>query len=146
MAVAAVTGLMLGGAMKPNLGNDDRPAGPQMFAGWSGTRSTGPFDDGMTLANYNGQVPDYVLGTDWQKVAAWPQQDEQVAYEPPMEIAAVEPEAQPVVFTSSAFDEPPPEPVTYPSMSGGAVYGAQADTPPQATETPSEAPVAASLG
>src|SRR5687767_11524241 len=73
MALAAVAGLLTGGAMKPNLGTDDRPAGPQMFAGWSGTRSTGPFDDGMTFASYNGQIPDYVLGTDWQKTHAWPE-------------------------------------------------------------------------
>ena len=72
-AAAAISGVLLGGAMQPHLdAADGRPAGPQMFANWSGVRSTGPFDPGTTFASYPGRVPDYVTGTDWKKAMAWP--------------------------------------------------------------------------
>ena len=76
-AAAAITGVLLGGAMRPHLDADGRPAGPQMFANWSGVRSTGPFDPGTTFASYQGRVPDHVMGTDWKKAMAWP--DERAA-------------------------------------------------------------------
>ena len=74
-AVALTAGVLLGGAMQPHLvGDDGRPAGPQMFAAYDG-RSTGPFDPGdpyVTLAAYHGAPPDYVMGTDWKKASvAW---------------------------------------------------------------------------
>ena len=62
--VALAMGLMLGGAMRPTLAGDDRPAGPQIILGESAQRSTGPFDPGPTFTGYQGRIPDYVLGTD----------------------------------------------------------------------------------
>jgi hypothetical protein len=66
-------GLTLGAAMRPDLAADDRPAGPQILEGWSGARSAGPFDDNadVSVANYHGKLPDYVLGTDAKRVQAW---------------------------------------------------------------------------
>lgn len=67
-ALSLAAGALLGGAMRPNLdARDARPAGPQMVAGWESGQSTGPFDPGVTLAAYSGQLPDYVLGTDWKR-------------------------------------------------------------------------------
>ena len=65
--LAAVAGLLMGAAAKPDLGWDDRPAGPQILAAWGGGRSTGPFDDGAAFSNYKGQLPDFVLGSDWKR-------------------------------------------------------------------------------
>jgi hypothetical protein len=128
-ALALTCGLMLGGAMRPDLGDDGRPAGPQQIAGWSATRSTGPFDPGATAtyasysgAGYSGQVPDYVIGTDWKKTLAWP--DERAAVSPPARAEAVRDEAPPpdespewAAPVSRAAYEPPPAPHgRYPSM------------------------------
>jgi hypothetical protein len=122
IAMASVAGLLLGGAMKPDLGYGDRPEGPQLFAGWSGVRGeTGPFDDGASWAAYGGQIPDYVVGTDWRTASTWPK--DLVAYEPQdppnyYEKALAERPQHPVARYE---DEPREEPV-YPSMKGGAAY------------------------
>ncbi len=148
VGVAAVAGLLLGGAMKPDLRADERPEGPQIFTGWSAARSTGPFDDGWTLAYRDGQLPQYVTGSDWAPVA-W--REEPVVEAPAFEASA---------YADSAFDdpqttptptvwEPPPQRADYPSMTGGVAYGADpahrpapafepvadidADAPPEAT-------------
>jgi hypothetical protein len=69
---AAVAGMIMGAAFRPDLSDGDRPSGPQMMAGWT-TRSTGPFDDGSTavIADWTGAPPAYVVGTDALKAAAW---------------------------------------------------------------------------
>ena len=69
LAVAAVAGLMMGSAMRPDLQLGDRPEGPQIFTGETAERSTGPFDDGAAFASYRGKAPDYVYGTDWKRQA-----------------------------------------------------------------------------
>jgi hypothetical protein len=128
-AVALTAGLMLGGAMQPHLDDGDgRPAGPQIVAGWETGRSTGPFDQGMTLAAYHGQVPDYVLGTDWKKSMAWP--DERAAVSPPSQDVASDdpaPDEAPATLTRAAYEEPAPAPHAYPSL-GGAGPKAHAAT------------------
>ena len=58
--VALAMGLMLGGAMRPDLASDDRPAGPQTILGTAATRALGPMATAPTLASYSGGVPDYV--------------------------------------------------------------------------------------
>jgi len=121
--LALACGLLLGGAMHPNLGDDGRPAGPQQIAGWAGVRSTGPFDPGASYATYGaaGQVPDYVMGTDWKKTMASP--DERAAASPPRREAVrdapdddASPDwAQPV--TRAAYADDPPAPRgRYPSL------------------------------
>jgi hypothetical protein len=123
-AIAAVAGMLMGAAAKPDLGWDDRPAGPQILAGWPGERAQGPFDDGMTFAAYKGQIPDYVLGADWKRSLEPP------AYAPdpeprPMKVARTE-EPPDLPLTRAAYqDEPAPEPV-YPSLQGGGEVRSQA--------------------
>jgi hypothetical protein len=133
VATAAMAGLLLGGMMKPNLGGDDRPEGPQIFAGWSGVRSTGPFDPGMTFADYQGKVPDYVVGTDWQAYA-W---KDEIAYDPaPVrdDYDNTPPEA-PREYAQMRWQEPARVEPLYPSVSGGVAYDvnarvAEAPAPP----------------
>jgi hypothetical protein len=119
--VSLAAGLMLGGAMQPHLDDgDNRPAGPQMIADWAGDRSTGPFDPGTSFASYHGKVPDYVMGTDWKKAMAWP--DERAAVSAPREVVSDEPAPapdEPAVLTRAAYDEPAPAPPAYPSLDGG---------------------------
>lgn len=119
--LALAAGILLGGAMQPELYDGDRPSGPQMIADFAGERSTGPFDPGTTFAAYHGRIPDYVLGTDWKKTMAWP--DERAAVSPPSsrEDAAetdATPADEPVVLTRTAYDSPTPLPHAYPSLSG----------------------------
>lgn len=121
IGMACVAGLLMGAAMKPNLDAGDRPAGPQIFTGWSAARSTGPFDDSAGFAAYRGQTPDYVVGTDWKKAAF----ATQVAYEPApapdyYKQAAIEAPVYPTV----RYLEPPREAPVYPSVSGGAAASA----------------------
>jgi hypothetical protein len=119
--MAVVAGLLMGAAMKPNLNAGDRPQGPQMFAGWSGTRSTGPFDDSVGFAAYHGQTPDYVIGTDWTK-AAYAQP---VAYEPePTPDYYKQAAAEAPTYPAVKYQEPPREAPVYPSISGGVAASA----------------------
>lgn len=133
VGMAAAAGLLLGGAMKPNLGGDERPEGPQIFAGWSGVRSTGPFDPGPGFASYQGQVPDYVIGTDW-KADAYAFTDE-VAYEPPppADEAPDAPYAEDLPQVEP-YQEPPRTEPLYPSLAGGARYAS--DRAPAALPPP----------
>jgi hypothetical protein len=134
-ALALTCGLTLGGAMRPDFGDDGRPAGPQQISGWSGVRSTGPFDNEPLPASYLGQVPDYVLGTDWKKTLAAP--DRPAAAPAPRRVAArdddgglstealkaasAEPSRRPV-----SHEPPPAEHGRYPSLGGGTALD-QAD-------------------
>ena len=64
---ASVAGLLVGAAIKPGDALADRPIGPQILI--SGASNRVIDEDGWyaqaQLASYNGQVPEYVLGTDW---------------------------------------------------------------------------------
>lgn len=73
LALAAIAGLLMGAVCRPDLGGDDRPQGPQILAGWTPGRSTGPFDDGggAVIADWKGSPPAYVVGTDALKAANW---------------------------------------------------------------------------
>lgn len=139
-AVALSAGVLLGGAMRPELAIGDRPEGPQMFASWSGTRSTGPFDPGTTFVNYPNPAPDYLMGTDWKKRMAWP--DERAA----VPAAAVEeasaettedraPVEAPSVLTRAAYEEPAPVGRAYPSLGGDAPTPAATAAAPSADDT-----------
>lgn len=134
-AAAAVGGVLLGGAMQPHLGAIvDRPAGPQMFADWAGARSTGPFDPGTTFASYHGRIPDYVMGTDWKKAMAWP--DEQAAVSQPAR-DDVAPQDEPpaearMVLSRATYDEPPAPAHDYPSLGGAAPVSSPNDEAPSA--------------
>jgi hypothetical protein len=138
IGLAALAGMLMGAAMKPQLDLDDRPAGPQVFAGWSATRSTGPFDDGPTFAAYGGEIPDYVLGTDMRRAVARDQAEPPPEEEAPMVVAAAAViEVEPVRSENPMEASPAPEPVTYPSLAGGVAYPSSvgAPTPPAASPT-----------
>ena len=132
-AAALVCGIMLGGAMRPDFGDDGRPAGPQQISGSAGVRSTGPFDPGASAASYGANVPDYVMGTDWKRTMAWP--DPSAATSPPARLAVVRAEAA-EADAEPAWGQParhaeyaptPPARGRYPSL-GGAGEPAPADT------------------
>ncbi len=129
VGVAAVAGLLLGGAMKPDLRADERPEGPQIFTGWSADRSTGPFDDGWTLAYRDGQLPQYVTGSDYTPVA-W--REDPAAEASGFETSAFEGsvyDTPTAAFPSESWQDSVREPVLYPSMSGGVAYDASARAP-----------------
>jgi hypothetical protein len=143
--LALTAGLLLGAAMKPDLAGDDRPAGPQIFAGWSGARSTGPFDDGVSLARYAGQVPDYVLGTDWRKLAsaqapaaAEPPAARSPQEDPPLPPEPAEPPLRASDLTPAVYGAAPAERVLYPSLDGAAAYAdeSRAEMTPAAAAAP----------
>jgi hypothetical protein len=128
-AMAAVAGILLGGAMRPQLiFGDDRPMGPQMFAAGGGERSTGPFDPGGSYAAWGGQLPSYVIGTDYAQqayVEAPPIAEER------RQVASNDIEAPEAVASArAAYDEPPLPKVVYPSIAGGASYHDEAPPPP----------------
>jgi hypothetical protein len=138
VGMAAVAGLLLGGAMKPNLRGDDRPEGPQMFAGWAGVRSTGPFDPGTSFTAYGDKIPDYVIGTDWQ-ASLYAFRDD-VAYEPaPPADYRTEIGSEDVPYVEP-YQEPPRAEPLYPSLAGGATYAsdrvAEASPPPAPRQRP----------
>lgn len=120
--IAAAAGLLMGMAMKPDLGWDDRPIGPQIVAASGGARASGPFDDsGFNYARYNGRVPDYVLGTDWKAQpllaldAATPPAEPEPRSAPAEDTANEAPQ-----FTRADYDVGAAVHVTYPSLDGGS--------------------------
>ena len=123
--VAAALGLLLGAASKPDLGDDNRPAGPQILAQAPGAGPSGPFDDGATFAAYKGRIPDYVLGTDFKRALTPPPE---TAYaEKPVRLARQDREML-AAQDADTSDLPPvdlpdheaaPERVSYPSIDGG---------------------------
>jgi hypothetical protein len=131
-ALAAVLGIMLGGAMRPQLIFDERPMGPQMFAAGGGQRSTGPFDPGGGYADYGGNIPSYVTGTDAAQAAyvqAPPiaEEQQQVA-----ENEVVNPDPAPSARATHEEERAPI--VVYPSEAGGLAHHAEA--PPAGDEAP----------
>lgn len=123
-AVALASGLLMGAALKPDLAYDGRPAGPQILAGFGGERSTGPFDDGPTLASYSGKLPDYVLGTDFKRATTvFPTAE---APPPVKEVkdTVADDDTPDISLTRASYDDEasedaPPQP-SYPSIDGGA--------------------------
>jgi len=132
-AVAVLSGLILGGVMQPNLRADDRPAGPQILAGISAPRADRLHDLQASWAAYRDRVPDHVIGTDWLRPR---EQYAVLAYEE----RSAAPSEETVVFTAedeapelevaARWEEPPREPLSYPSMSGNVPTGADLPRPP----------------
>jgi hypothetical protein len=73
IVTASVAGLLAGFAMKPGNALADRPIGPQILISGASNRVIN--EDGWyaqaRLASYNGQTPEYVLGTDWTQPPAY---------------------------------------------------------------------------
>lgn len=127
IASAGIAGLLMGGVMK--LGPDAlaERGGPQILISGESKRSIAPHDGagGVLFASHNGEVPDYVLGSDWAQppeflTIADASSDEGVyeplpAYEP-------EPQAQGATFVAPVKISAPP-PVSYPSVDGDILGG-----------------------
>jgi hypothetical protein len=131
-AIAAVAGVLLGAAAKPDLASDDRPAGPQMLATVGGERGAGPFADdmGASFASYRGKLPDYVLGTDATKaMSLYPSAEAP----PPLKVATLDDPPPPELpATPIADDDPPPPAPSYPSIDGGQAAAAEPTPAPAA--------------
>lgn len=140
VAVAAMAGLMLGGAMKPTLRDGSDPEGPQMVGPRSGERVE-YVDNRSSFTAYRYGIPDWVIGTDWL-ARAYPE-PAPVAEEPEpasYEVAAWEPpEPQAAAYSEP---EPEPEPVepSFPSMGGDILQGVAAPSPgePPPEDVPAE--------
>lgn len=146
IGVATLSGLMLGGALRPEIVMD-RIGGPQIALGDTGRIAYGDYEGGTT--HYPNGPPDYVIGTDhlYAQVAYEPA----IAYEPEPAYAEADwrgasdlPAIEPASYT--------PEPtqtydavVHYPSQGGGILAGldnAPVDLGPEVIE-PADAPPAA---
>lgn len=137
-ALATMAGIVLGGAMRPQLIFDGKPLGPQMMATGGGARANGPLDDSAAYANYSASIPDYVTGTDYVQPSY-----AQATYVQPAPPArqdrgkmAHNDEAPPqrsFNYARSAYDEPRTE-IVYPSVYGGSAYEREAPLPPPPPE------------
>jgi hypothetical protein len=134
-ACALMAGMLMGSAMQPHLYAGDRPSGPQMFAEAPGGRSTGPFDPGTSFVGYQGRMPDYVMGADWKKRMAWP--DERAAVSAPRELVRDDapPPREPAVYARTIYEEPPRPDQAYPSLGLQAVNAEAAANSDDATPT-----------
>jgi hypothetical protein len=127
---------MVGGAMQPHLDDADaRPAGPQMLVAWSAERDPGPADPAVNFANYQGNMPDYVMGTDWKKAMTSPPQRIAVSSSSGEDALTDDVAAEPAVaLTRTAFDEPAAPAHAYPSMVGD--HPSVIEVPAGEAETP----------
>lgn len=125
-APVALAGLIAGGFMHPTLKVGDGLGGPQMLAGVAGARGEPSASGSASWTNYQGRVPEYVVGADWVR----PPQTER-AYredsrdfvqdvEPAEEEHAYAAEERAATAVEQRYEEPAREPVSYPSTSGGA--------------------------
>lgn len=144
VGVAAGAGLLMGLALQPQLRAFGEIEGPQIMAGVSGVRSAQPYDPSAGFNAYQNQIPDYVLGTDWLKPPEYlsdelpeiPYEDETAAFDEPAYEAPPEPVAV------ARWEEPPREPVRFPSTDGGVPYGVDLPPPPAPPEAPEDADLA----
>jgi len=138
IVTASVAGLLAGTAMKPGDALADRPIGPQILV--SGANNRVIDNDGWyaapQLVGYNGQIPQYVLGTDWTQPPTY-----NAAYTEEL------PQAEPVETVQVAQDDgdfvapvkvsSPPEVATrahYPSQDGDILAGLHDADQPDAIE------------
>lgn len=133
IASAACAGLLVGGTMK--LGPDalSEIGGPQILISGGGERAaSGAYDNGGVLfTSQNGDVPEYVVGTDWTR----PQyaalsydvgyQDADDSYAPTA--PAADANIDEAVYTAPIKISSPPklQPVSYPSIDGDVVGHAE---------------------
>lgn len=129
---AGVAGLLAGFAMKPGGALADRPIGPQILI--SGANKRVIDNDGWyanaPLGGYNGQVPEYVLGTDWSQ----PQTYEAAYVDPipapaPIETTAAEPGD--FVAPAPISEQPKAAKAHVPSEDGDILAGLHDDDGPQ---------------
>lgn len=131
VAVAAVSGLLMGAALYPDLDAEGLKA-PQLETPGGGHRSE-IVDATAGVAAYAGRVPDYVIGTDALKP---PQYETVAAAEGPPPETAEAGEASDVMayaapqIQPARWQEEPREPSRYPSERGNVVYAIDLPAPP----------------
>lgn len=142
IASAAFAGLLTGGVMK--LGPDAlaEHGGPQILITGSGKRVADQGYDraGALFTSHNGQIPEYVVGTDWTQPQSVMAGDvyaydvyQQAAYDEADSYAPTAPAPNPniddAVFVAPVkISSPPkPKPVSYPSVDGDVVGDADED-------------------
>lgn len=136
LAVAAVLGLMVGGALRPSDEVLDRLETSQMLPSTNPARVYATSSSASSYDNYRWGIPDYVVGTDWLQPAMTSEPEPQAEPEPEAYVAPVR---EPVRYVVARYD-PPEETVIYPSMGGGVVTddptAPEADQPVPAPEGP----------
>lgn len=134
VAVASISGLLMGAALQPELDERDT-AGPQILMGDGGPRRAFTGADAGVGA-YSGQLPEYVVGTDWTRAQAPPESEPADAeYAGDVMAFAAEDAGVQVVHNPHYVEEPRPAP-RYPSMSGN-VDNVEAE-PPAPPEPPAD--------
>jgi hypothetical protein len=138
IATAALAGLLTGGVMK--LGPDalaDRPTGPQILISGASKRvidANGWYADAR-LISAGGEVPEYVLGTDWTQPVSYDVAYEEAVYDP---LPAEEPYVEQAAYEPPAVKVSTPPEVTqasYPSVDGDILAGLhEAAAPDQVVE------------
>ena len=137
VAIAAVSGMLMGAAFRPEL-NAGGLIAPQTLLAGGGVRSETQAAADPGLARYGGHVPDYVVGVDWLRQ----QQPPVMAPQDEAPETAPEVESEATVYTSedqlprragapSAGREPERAPVSYPSNDGGVIYETDLPPPPE---------------
>ncbi|WP_340644130.1 hypothetical protein [Phenylobacterium sp.] len=140
MAIATVAGLSIGAASKPEIREMTDLDGPQLLAGHAGERLGPGLRQTASWTSYSGQVPDYVIGTDWTQ-PAHPVEMAEADLEPEPEPARVAYQQPPVRLAPAKYESEPVPPLSYPSMGGDILAGLTATMTPAAPETsPDEAP------
>ncbi|HEX6859889.1 MAG TPA: hypothetical protein VF138_06785 [Caulobacteraceae bacterium] len=105
----------------------DRPIGPQILISGASARTIdndGWYSD-VDMTSYSGEVPDYVLGTDWTRPVAYDSGEAYVEYVSNVEETRKAPApATPAVYTHP-IKKPKPKPiqVSYPSQDGDILAG-----------------------
>ena len=130
IASAAVAGLLFGGVMK--LGPDAlaETGGPRILVTGVGKRAVAPEynSGGVLFASRNGEIPEYVIGTDWTQPVDFALAGDVYGYAydyAEADYGYAEPEPAPQI-DHAAFAAPvkissPPERVSYPSLDGDVV-------------------------
>ena len=130
-SAVALGGLLLGGAMHPNLDFGSRPLGPQMLMGGGSRGTSYASDPGVGV--YAGATPEYVIGTDWTrpKTPQYVQYAEAQTGDSGDVLAYAEDDAAPAQVTRAVWRDAPQEATAYPSERGNAYYEANLPAPPE---------------
>ncbi len=134
---ALALGLLGGAALRPQL-DLDRPTGPQTLIAAGGPRAVNPGT--VAPARAPGQLPDYVVGTDWLRAHAAQASSPPTAHEFAAErvetvVYASREDLGPSPAAEPAWRHEPPAPTLYPSERGGVAYEANRPLPPAPPES-----------
>lgn len=121
MAVACVSGLLMGAGLKPELHVRHEARAPQILIPHAGTRTI-PVSLDRGVAAYGDHAPTYVYGTD-ALAPPEPQIVEASAAEPePQDNPLMVYEAPAPVAVQARWEEPPRRRPIYPSLDGNVAY------------------------